>query len=57
MIGEMSAPSAPFRNGSGRCGPEVAAPLLGAHTREIAVGLLGLSDGDVDALIDEKVLW
>jgi benzylsuccinate CoA-transferase BbsF subunit len=56
-IGEMTAPSAPFVDGDGRTGPERAAPLLGEHTREIALSLLGLTDAEVDALIDEKVLW
>jgi crotonobetainyl-CoA:carnitine CoA-transferase CaiB-like acyl-CoA transferase len=57
VIGEMTAPGAPFADGNGRTGPERAAPILGEHTREIAVSLLGLSDAEVDALIDEKALW
>lgn len=32
------------------------APLMGEHTREIAVQLLGLDDADVDKLIDAGVL-
>jgi crotonobetainyl-CoA:carnitine CoA-transferase CaiB-like acyl-CoA transferase len=33
-----------------------AAPRLGEHTREILVGELGLSDGEVNALIAKGVL-
>jgi crotonobetainyl-CoA:carnitine CoA-transferase CaiB-like acyl-CoA transferase len=32
------------------------APLLGQHTREVARELLGLSDDEIQALIDERVL-
>nr|MCS5636887.1 hypothetical protein [Myxococcota bacterium] len=34
----------------------VQAPLLGEHTREIAHRLLGLSEPDIEALIEEGVL-
>jgi benzylsuccinate CoA-transferase BbsF subunit len=58
VIGEMRAPSAPFRElGGDRTGPVEAAPLLGAHTREIAGSLLGLSDAEIDELTAEKTLW
>jgi crotonobetainyl-CoA:carnitine CoA-transferase CaiB-like acyl-CoA transferase len=53
----MTMPVAPFRGRAGRTGPERAAPLLGEHTRDIATSLLGLPDAEVDALVDEKVLW
>jgi crotonobetainyl-CoA:carnitine CoA-transferase CaiB-like acyl-CoA transferase len=39
--------------------PEVIiepAPMLGEHTREIAKRVLGLSDGEIDALMEEGVL-
>jgi crotonobetainyl-CoA:carnitine CoA-transferase CaiB-like acyl-CoA transferase len=32
------------------------APLLGEHTREIARQRLGLSESEIEALIDEGVL-
>jgi crotonobetainyl-CoA:carnitine CoA-transferase CaiB-like acyl-CoA transferase len=32
------------------------APLMGEHTREIAMALLGLADSDVDKLLDAGVL-
>jgi crotonobetainyl-CoA:carnitine CoA-transferase CaiB-like acyl-CoA transferase len=57
VIGEMTAPSAPFLDGGGRTGPEQPAPLLGEHTREIASSLLGMSGDEIDALVAEEVLW
>jgi benzylsuccinate CoA-transferase BbsF subunit len=57
VIGEMTAPSAPFLDGGGRTGPEQPAPLLGEHTREIASSLLGMSGAEIDALVAEEVLW
>ena len=33
-----------------------APPLLGQHTREVLVGTLGLAEGEVDRLADEKVI-
>ena len=33
-----------------------AAPLLGEHTREVARELLGLSDDEIQALIDARVI-
>jgi crotonobetainyl-CoA:carnitine CoA-transferase CaiB-like acyl-CoA transferase len=32
-------------------------PLLGEQTREIAIGLLGLSDSECTRLMKEEVLW
>jgi benzylsuccinate CoA-transferase BbsF subunit len=57
VIGEMSMPSAPFRTDGQRTGPVRAAPLLGEHTREIAHSLLSLSDGEIDELEQQQVLW
>jgi benzylsuccinate CoA-transferase BbsF subunit len=58
VIGPITMPAAPFQGRrEGRTGPERAAPLLGEHTREIATSLLGLSNQEVDELVDEKVLW
>jgi benzylsuccinate CoA-transferase BbsF subunit len=57
VIGEMTAPAAPFLDGGGRTGPEQAAPLIGEHTREIASSLLGMSAAEIDALVAEEVLW
>jgi benzylsuccinate CoA-transferase BbsF subunit len=57
VIGEMTAPSAPFRHDDERAGPERSAPLLGEHTRELAASLLGLSAEEIERLESEKVLW
>jgi benzylsuccinate CoA-transferase BbsF subunit len=57
VIGEVTAPAAPFRSNGERTGPEAAAPLLGEHTREIAGTVLGLSDAEIDELTEEKALW
>jgi benzylsuccinate CoA-transferase BbsF subunit len=57
VMGTLTMPAAPFQGRSGRTGPERAAPLLGEHTREIVTSLLGLSETEVDALVEEKVLW
>lgn len=57
VMGEITAPAAPFKAGDRRTGPERAAPLLGAQTGAIARSLLGLGDAEIDALTDEEVLW
>ena len=57
VIGSITMPAAPFKNRLGRTGPQRAAPLLGEHTRETVTSLLGLSDPDIDALVEDKVLW
>jgi benzylsuccinate CoA-transferase BbsF subunit len=57
VLGTITMPAAPFRVGDDRTGPERAAPLLGEHSREILMSLLGLADDEVDALVDEQVLW
>ena len=43
---EMPAPDRPSR----------PAPLLGEHTRDVARELLGLSDDEIEALVDEGVI-
>lgn len=55
VIGRMTAPSAPFVNNSERTGPLNPAPLLGAHTADVAEQLLGLTAADVEALTREGV--
>jgi benzylsuccinate CoA-transferase BbsF subunit len=57
VLGRITMPSAPFTGRAGRTGPMRAAPLLGEHTREVATSLLGLTDAEVDRLVEEKVLW
>jgi benzylsuccinate CoA-transferase BbsF subunit len=46
-----------FSSDEGRKREPAPPPLLGEHTREIAVSLLGLSDSECTRLIDEQVLW
>ena len=57
VMGEITAPAAPFLADGERTGPEHAAPLLGAHTHEVGRTVLGLSDDEIDSLVEEKVLW
>lgn len=57
VMGEITAPAAPFTADGERTGPVRAAPLLGEHTREVARSLLGLGDEEIDELVAEKVLW
>jgi benzylsuccinate CoA-transferase BbsF subunit len=57
VLGEISAPAAPFVADGTRTGPERAAPLLGEHTRELASSLLALDEDEIDALVEEEVLW
>jgi benzylsuccinate CoA-transferase BbsF subunit len=57
VMGTITMPAAPFQGRAGRTGPQRSAPLLGEHTREVMTSLLGLSDAEVDALVDDKVLW
>jgi benzylsuccinate CoA-transferase BbsF subunit len=57
VLGEISAPAAPFVGDGTRTGPERAAPLLGEHTRELASSLLALDEDEIDALVEEEVLW
>ncbi len=57
VLGEITAPAAPFVTDGERTGPERAAPLLGEHTRELASSLLALDDDEIDVLVAEKVLW
>jgi benzylsuccinate CoA-transferase BbsF subunit len=46
-----------FSTDEGRRREPAPPPLLGEHTREIAVSLLGLSDSECTRLINEQVLW
>jgi benzylsuccinate CoA-transferase BbsF subunit len=57
VIGEMTAPAAPFQHDGERAGPERSAPLLGEHTHEVATSLLGLSETEIERLEAEQVLW
>ena len=55
-IGGLVLEGAAF-HATGMVGPDIRpAPGLGEHTRDIAAGLLGLSDAEIDALVAEGVL-
>ena len=47
--------NAPMRFHTADVGPRAPAPLLGEHSRAVAKSL-GLSDAQIDALIEQKVL-
>jgi benzylsuccinate CoA-transferase BbsF subunit len=55
VIGKMTAPSAPFMNGGDRTGPVRSAPLLGAHTAEVAQEVLGMGPDAVADLERDEV--
>ena len=57
VIGEMTSPATPFRRDGERTGPVENAPLFGEHTHEVAATLLGLSEREIEALENGKVLW
>jgi crotonobetainyl-CoA:carnitine CoA-transferase CaiB-like acyl-CoA transferase len=55
-LGEVTLEGAPF-HGSDLPEPRIeSAPLLGQHTREICRSLLGLTDPEIDALLEAGVL-
>jgi benzylsuccinate CoA-transferase BbsF subunit len=55
-MGEALYNAPPFRFSRTPVELHAPAPLLGEHTREVCVGLLGLSDAEVDELIARGVL-
>jgi benzylsuccinate CoA-transferase BbsF subunit len=57
VMGSIVSSRAPFRASTVDSGPRHAAPLLGEHTREIATELLGLSDAEIDELIERQVFY
>jgi benzylsuccinate CoA-transferase BbsF subunit len=50
VIGPMAVNGAPFQVDGQPLPPRSSAPLLGAHTRDVATRLLGYSDADFDEL-------
>ena len=57
VLGEITAPAAPFVADGMRTGAERAAPLLGEHTRALAASVLELGDAEIDRLEREQVFW
>jgi crotonobetainyl-CoA:carnitine CoA-transferase CaiB-like acyl-CoA transferase len=56
FIGKHPQPSMPFREGATPFPIRSAPPTLGEHNREILVGLLGLSDAELDQLTREGII-
>ncbi len=57
VIGRIPMFHLPFRTGPGPRPAMTAPPLLGEHTREVATGLLELSDEEFDKLSREGVFY
>jgi len=55
-VGAQATPTVPFRYASVDRWLRRPAPTLGQHNREILGGLLGLSDAEIDALAQAKVI-
>ncbi len=55
-IGTYLAPGSPFDFGAAVRKPVERAPILGEHTDEILLGVLGLSEGEVGKLHDEGIV-
>jgi benzylsuccinate CoA-transferase BbsF subunit len=55
VIGEIPMFHLPFRMGPDDRPPMSSPPLLGEHTREVATGLLGLTEQEYDDLVAEGV--
>jgi crotonobetainyl-CoA:carnitine CoA-transferase CaiB-like acyl-CoA transferase len=57
LLGRFDIPGMPVRfSGWQPRDTELSADLLGQHNEEILKDLAGLSDADIEALYDEKVL-
>ncbi len=55
-IGTYLAPGSPFDFGAAARKPVTRAPILGEHTDEILLDVLGLSEGEVGKLHDEGIV-
>ena len=55
-LGTKHYPGQPYRFLLSKEGPNIRAPLLGEHTREVLQEHLGLSQSEIDALTDEDVI-
>lgn len=56
FIGRHPQPSMPFREGAAPFAVRSAPPTLGEHNREILVGMLGLSDVELEELTREGII-
>ena len=55
-LGTKHYPGQPYRFLLSKEGPNIRAPLLGEHTREVLQERLDLSQSEIDALTDEDVI-
>ena len=56
VVGMHSVPGMPFRYASVPRWRKSAAPLLGAHNKDILTSILGLTEADVDMLIADEII-
>ena len=56
FIGRHPEPSLPFRAGDRPYAIRSAAPTLGQHNDEVLKGVLGLSDSEIDALVQDAII-
>ncbi|RXH37973.1 hypothetical protein XH99_02480 [Bradyrhizobium nanningense] len=56
FVGLHPQPSMPIREGGSPCALRKGAPTLGEHNREILLGELGLSEVEIDKLLEEKII-
>jgi crotonobetainyl-CoA:carnitine CoA-transferase CaiB-like acyl-CoA transferase len=56
FVGKHPQPSLPFREGERPLAIRSAPPTLGEHNREILVGLLGLSDAEIEELARDGII-
>jgi crotonobetainyl-CoA:carnitine CoA-transferase CaiB-like acyl-CoA transferase len=56
FIGKHPQPSLPFREGERPLAIRSAPPTLGEHNREILVGLLGLSEAEIEQLTRDGII-
>jgi crotonobetainyl-CoA:carnitine CoA-transferase CaiB-like acyl-CoA transferase len=56
VVGMHSVPGMPFRYASVPRWRKSAAPLLGAHNKDILTSILGLTEADVDRLIADEII-
>ena len=55
FVGSQPNPSPPYRTGSEPAPIDLPAPTLGEHNRELLSQLLGLTDSELDRLVEERI--
>ena len=56
FIGRHPEPSLPFRAGDRPYPIRAAAPTLGQHNEDVLKGILGLSDSEIDTLVQDAII-